>query len=415
MRLKKLIKTFPFEEVNRARITLGSEVRLHPSLHRVMLAEQADGTYSTDADLYVKTWVTNPASARQWLGFETEIVHKSVDDVVVTSDKYRLGDGTDERYWTGSAWAVAGASDWNTEAEIAANIDTFPVTAQKIQVIANLRTTNKTVTPELVKVKVLYDSDIEFQEDLIYRTLVRQLRENLRPIASFPIKKITTGSIIDLNNYPLDTPYNITRIDSVFNHTDDSGHWIDIFSSYDAGTKKITLTGSVASSKTVWIRFLYEPEISVSTSRDFYEVGKIPAVILEDVVLERASELGQDDWVLDKAGGTGTKVPAPLRGDLSVTINLTADKGVDLERLADEMKRFFGNNPTITSLGLDEEYRLWLRDEFDLGTTANLGDIHSARLRCTIVDALFWEKDSEDAYPVQRLNLTGDLDVVIGP
>ncbi len=414
MRLKKLIKTFLFEETNRDRITLGAKVRLHPSRHRIELAEQADDTYSTDADLYVKTWITNPANARQWLGFEAEVVHKSVDDVVVTSVKYRLGDGTDERYWNGSAWAVAGVSDWNTEAEIAANIDTFPFTAQKIQVIANLKTTGKTVTPELVKVKVLYDSDIEFQEDLIYRTLVRQLRETLRPIADFPIKKGTTGSIIDLNNYPLDTPYNITDIDAAFNHTDDSDHWIDIFSSYDAGTKKITLTGSVASSKTVWVRFLYEPEVSVSTSRDFYEVGKIPAVVLEDIVLERASELGQDDWVLDKAGGSGTKVPAPLRGDLSVTINVTAAKGVDLKRLSDELKRFFGNNPTITSLGLDEEYRLWLRDEFDLGTTANLEDIHSARLRCTIVDALFWEKDSEDAYPVQRLTLTGDLDVTIG-
>lgn len=413
MRLKKLIKTFALEEANRNRITLGAKVRLHPSRHRVMLKEQADGTYSTDADLYVKSWITNPANARQWLGFEAEVVHKSVDDVVVTSSKYRLGDGTDERYWDGGAWAVAGATDWNTEAEIAANIDTFPVTAQKIQVIANLKTTDKTVTPELVKVKVLYDSDIEFQEDLIYRTLVRQLRNNLRPITEYPIKLARSGATIDLRDYPLDTPYNIAGIDAAFNHTDDPGHWTDIFSSYDAGTKKITLTGSVASGKTVWVRFFYEPEVSVSTSRDFYEVGKIPAVILEDVILERASELGQDDWVLDKTGGTGTKVHAPLRGDLGVTINLTAEKGVDLERLADEMKRFFANNPTITSLGLDEEYRLWLRDEFDLGTTANLGDIHSARLRCTVVDALFWEKEFEDAYPVQRLNLTGDLAVTI--
>jgi len=413
MRLKKLIKTFAFKETNRSRITLGAKIRLHPTRHRVMLKEQADGTYSTDADLYVKSWITNPASARQWLGFEAEVVHKRVDDVVVTSAKYRLGDGTAERYWTGSTWAVAGASHWNTEAEIATNIDTFPVTAQKIQVIANLKTSDGSVTPELVKAKVLYDSDIEFQEDLIYRTLVRQLRENLRPIAEYPIKLASSGATIKLSDYPLDTPYNITGIDAVFNHTDDSGHWTDIFSSYDAGTGTITLTGSVASGKTVWVRFLYEPEVSVSTSRDFYEVGKIPAAVLEDIVLENASELGQDDWVLDKAGGTGTKVFAPLRGDLSITINLTAGKGIDLERLADEMKRFFANTPTITSLGLDEEYRLWLRDEFDLGTTANLGDIHSARLRCTIVDALFWEKDSEDAYPVQQLHLTGDLAVTI--
>jgi len=44
MRLKKLIKTFLFEEINRGRIVLGDKVRLDPGRNRVTLELQADAT-----------------------------------------------------------------------------------------------------------------------------------------------------------------------------------------------------------------------------------------------------------------------------------------------------------------------------------------------------------------------------------
>jgi len=412
MRTKKLIKTFEFSEENRSRIVLGTSVRLNPATNRLELQADSNGSFPTSGGLYAKTWATTPANAKGWLGFQTDSVMKKIDGVPVTQYRFRLGDGTVQRYWNGTTWAVT-TTAWNTEEEVANHIASFPVSSRTIQVIANLQTTDSTVTPELSWIKILYASDIEFQEDLVYRTLVRQLRAQVRPLAEYQVVKPTSSSKFVFDPDALDTPYNFVSVDSVFNHTDDSNHLTDLFTSFNPSTHEITLSQSVDAGKQLWIRFIYEPEVAVDTNREYHEVGKVPALVLEDINLENTSEMGPADWVLNRFVGTGVKIPAPLRGDLVVTLLIETSKGVDLQRLADEVKRFCMNNPLITSLGLDEKYRLWMTKEFDQSGTSNQADIHTARVEFRLVNVLYYAKDPVNVFGVLGFHVDGNLNLSI--
>jgi hypothetical protein len=413
MRLKRLIKHFRFSNDNRYRIELGDDVRLNTETHKIQLKD-ANGTYPLDTDLYAKTWVANPDSVRQWLGFECEVTNAK-DDLGqdITGVKFRLSDGTDEYWWDGANWVV-NDTDWNTEAEVANNIADFPATSKKLQVILNPYTTDETETPEIDAVKVLYSSNVEHQEDYVYRTIVRQLREQVRPISDFPVRIRSATTTIDMkNDYKLETPYNVVGIDACFNHTDDPDHFTDLYQSFDPNTQIITLNTSIDVNKVLWIRFIWEPEVAVTTGQEYHEVAKVPALILSDVNLTNSAESGQDDWVINKSNRSAVKVPAPLQADIEVVLNGLTDSARDQVRLADELKRFFRNNPTITSKGLDEMFRLWLIEEYNGQTEANIAEIHAGRLRFLLVKALFFEREAVDVFAVERMRLTGDMNAVI--
>lgn len=409
MRTRRLPKIFEFKESNRPRVTLGTGTRLNPNTNRLELAEP----YTTDPDLTAKTWVAFPRNVKQWIGFDVDIANAK-DDLgnEVTGANYRLGDGTTEYYWDGGSWAVAGATDWNTEAEVANNIGSFPVTERKIQVIINPFTTDAAYTPKIRAVKILHASTLEEQEDLI-RSLLQLLKDEIRPIGRYVIAKAATSATIDLNDFPLETPYNLVDIDSVFNVTDDPNKLTDLLDSFDSGTQVITLNTSVDAGKHVQINFTYEPEVAITTSQEYTEVAKVPAIVLSDVNVEDSAQVGQDEHVRNKDQGTAVKIPGPVQADLEVIGRLLADKELDQHRMADELKRFFGKYPKLTSLGLDEEYRLWLLDEYNQQTIPNQEGIHTGRLRFRVVKALFFDRPAEDLYAVERFHLTGDADLVI--
>lgn len=413
MRLKKLIKHFTFTRANYGLVELGTDVRLNVETHKLQLSEGGQEQYSTDPNLYAKTWIANPDSVKGWLGFEA-VVTNPKDDLgqELTGLNFRLGDGTDEYWWNGGSWVVNNI-DWNNEAEVANNIQHFPATSKRIQIIINLYTTDETVTPEVEEIKVLYSSTIEHQEDYIYRTVVRQLREQIRPISDYPIRLTEASNAIDLNAYKLETPYNVVGIDSVFNHTTDPEHDTDLYQSFDQGTQIIQLSASIDANQIAWVRFIWEPEVAVTTGQEYSEVEKVPALIISDVNLINSAETGPDDHITNKNTKAAVKIPGPLQADIEFILRGLTDKARDQVRLADELKRFFRQNPTLTSKGMDEPFRLWLLEEYNGDTEANRNEIHAGRLRFLLVKALFFEREAIDVYAVERMLLTGDMDAII--
>jgi len=413
MRTRKMIKLFEFTSDRRPRMTLGPSVRLSEEEHCLELVADINGEYPTDNDLYAKTWVTDPTSLRQWLLFQVDAVHAKVDGVAQSALGFRLGDGTNEHWWNGSAWVVDTAH-WNTEAEVSAHIASFPVISRKLQVIINLKTNNKAYTPKLYRAKVLWDSTIEFQEDLIFRSLIPLMRSGIRPVADYPIKLTSATSTLDLGvAYKLETPYNIAAIDAVFNHTDDPNHWVDIYSSWNPANKTITLTGPVDAGKTVWVRFQYEPEVAVTTSQSYTEIKKVPCILLQDFVLN-GTERGYQDSVIDPTSGVGVTLPPPIQGNFDFTAILVTDKATDQARMSDEFKRFFLNNPLLKSTGLDEEFRLWMVGEYESSNAPNVADLNTGRIRFTIAGAVFYLRDSKAGYAVKTLKTTGDSNLELG-
>lgn len=419
-RLRRMIKRFIFEEQNRNKLTLGNGIRLDPQANHLVL--EGDGIFDTapSSPVTAKTWVTNPKSVKQWLSFEVVIQHATIGGskpsgepilIELTAAGYRLGDGTNEFWWDGGAWVV-NTTDFNTEAEVADNIAAFPMASQSLQVIVNLTTTDQTVSPTVTEIKVLYSTDVEFMEDIVYRSLVRSLRDNVRPISDFVIQA-PGGTSIDLNDFPLDTPYNIVGIDSVYDRTNDPNRLADLLQAYDTGTKVITLSSAIAAGDLATIRFYYEPEVAVTTSQDYSEIAKVPAIVLDDVNLVDAAPIGHTDSIVRKSDLAGVQIPPPIQGDIDVTLHGLTDKGVDQKRLADELAAFFENHSRLISRALDEEYTLWLIEEYDMRTPPGTADLHTGRLRFRVRDVTFYVRDSVESFGVKRFLATGTEDFVI--
>lgn len=411
MRLKKLIKRFDFTENNRNNIELGINVRLDPKEQYVKLTK-TNNVYPLDSDLYVKTWSSNPNSVKQWLNFECVIINERDKDdynTIVTGANFRLHDDDNEYWFNGTSWEINYAN-WNTESEVASNITSFPVSSKKIGFVVNLYTTDETKTPVIKALKVLYSSDVEHQDDYVYRTLVKQLAEQVRPIGDYPVTLATSSSTIDLeNDFPLETPYNLIDIDSVYNHTDDPNHYVDILQSYDNSTKVITMSETISSGKIVWIKFTYSPEIAVSTGLEYYEVEKVPILILGNINLINTTKITKSDSVINKETGIGTKVLPPDRSDLDVTMNIITSTARDQVRLADELKRFFANNPMLTTWGTDEKFALQLDDEYDGTISVDSYGARNSRIRFKMIGTLYFVRGDVIVYSIENFNITGNI------
>lgn len=413
MRLKKIPYDFEFVENKRSKVTLGINTRLDPEGQGIMLvSDLSTGLYSTDDDLYVKTWIYNPSSCKGWIGFEVEDIQGMVDYQVVTSLGFRLSDGTDEYYWDGSDWSES-TSEWNDEGEIANNISSFPYSDRKLQVVVNLKTTNSRATPIVKSIKVLFLSDIELKEDLIFSSFIGSLESQIRVKGRHLITLTEDSDELDLKeDYPLETPYNIPSIDGAYNHTDDPLHDENLLSSFNPTTRVVSLTGELESGKEVWVDFFWVPEFSVSTSLDFNEPEKVPCVILDDLKQLGGAGYIAENSVINRATGQGYLVEY-AQADLEFLIRFMTDKAIDMLRLSDEVRRFFANNKLLRSVGLDREYDIRIVSDWDMLSSAGERGLIEANMTVQILRALFFEKEAEAVTSVTKLYLTGDFNQTV--
>jgi hypothetical protein len=409
MRLKRLIKVFEWTEEEREVVALGPNTRLNPRTFRAQLAENSDGRYPLTADLYVKSRLTNPRQVRRWIGFEANVVHARDNlGADITGALFRLDDGTSEFFYSSGAWIAAGASDWNTEQEIADNIATFDVLAsdRKLRVVVNLSTTDARYTPQLVWVKVLYESAVDFQDDVIYRSLVPMLKAQIRPISQVVVKMPATGTTLNKSAFLIETGYALTGIDAVFDFTafpEEARACVapNLLSSYDGGTGVLTLTTSVAQDNELWIRFVYAPPIAVTTSQDYIEAEKLPSIVLTEIAaLDMVEVPDGEDKVANRVAGTAVILPSPQQGDLEIVLLGMTEKGVDHQRLLEEVNAFFARNPLLVAAGIDERYRLHLITEYEQVGEPGSEEIHTGRARFRIKNFRRWLVDAFDGFVV---------------
>jgi hypothetical protein len=408
-KLRDILYCFDFGEAKRSEFTFSdaTKVRLDPDDHRLKLKADSDGAFPLDADLNIATGVFWPRTGKVWRGFYAEVTTPTG-----TSIGYKLNNDTDDYYWDGGAWAVAGASDWNTEADIAANIVTFP--PGKLAIVTNLVTTDATVTPSVEFFHVGYSAQVVFLEQWVYRTLVPKLRDNLRPPANYAIPIGATTSTIDLDSYPLDTSFHIVGIDSVYNHTDDDDHLTDLFSSYDSGTNVITLSAPIAAGKVAWINFLYEPLVAVVASVDYTELSRLPAITIENIRITAQCEIGHKTGLVNKATGAALIYETPWQCVLKGDIVISAPRSLDEMGLSEEVMAFLNDNQTLTIDATGEQVD-WTIDgsPYDRDGGGNLSDVRSATVRFKLWPLRMWLTPATAGYAVTGLIIGGDVNVEI--
>lgn len=413
--LTNVIKIFEMTEENRGRIDLAGGLRLNPdhlggtASYISLPHDPANGFWFDLGTTHsVATWVTNPTSVKEWLGFQVDIIHVyDANGTKISIDRYRLGDGTTTYWWDGGAWTAASLdSEWNTEGETATNIATFPATTQSLQIFVNLQTPISSESPKLLALKVIYGGDISHIYDYVTVSLTRALAAGVTPIGRVNIQQQDTGTEFVFDTSDIETPYDVIDIDSVYDLDSDPNEIVDLASSYDSGSKIVTLNASVNVGTNLRARFTYRPQIAVRTSRDYTEVEKTPSIQVESVLFENTLEL-REDHVINVDTQTGIKIERGRSRDIVLSIRAMADKLFDYQQIAQDLAAFFIKTPLLRSVGLDEEFTILIDGENEMSSSPSSNDETNGRIRVRVLAAVFYERGSTVAFGVNRLVITG--------
>lgn len=404
--LYDILKSFTFLEEYRSEIVFSdsTKIRLDPIDHSFKLVLGSNELYSTDSDIWVMSPEFYPKSNKLWRAFEAFYILPEN-----TSIQYRLHDGTDHRYWNGSTWAVAGTSDWNTENEITTNISSFPLGI--IRIVFNLKTTDGIYTPTINEAKIGYGGQLNFFDDWLFRTLVPALKNNVTSYGRLPLEMSSTGTSIDLNSFTFEKNFQLSDIDSVYDHTNDPDHLIDLFSSYDSGTKIITLSASITSGDLAWINFTYQPNVIVVNSVDFEEV-KTPALVIENIRMEEKIS-GYNNSIADKENNTALNYPPPIQNCMFGDVLVLGDGNVDTLYLTEALRLWAEENQSIRLNGTDEDADFILLEPYSQEPFPNLSDLRQGRLSFEFRNLWAWLRPAQETYSVSKIIITGDVDLEI--
>jgi hypothetical protein len=367
-----------FEELTFSDTTLIELVR---DEYKVKLKRQSTGYYPIANDIWFRTWTTTPKACRKLLMIEVfPEIQADGGNIQV-----RLYDGSDDYYWDGAAWSIAGVGDWNTEVEINANIETFPILPDRtFAVTVNLQSIAGTlydageVTPIVTEIRVLMEVHIDFIEDVILRSLLPSMEANITGAANFAAMPAPTSdtTTLDFGSLRINTPYNITGIERVYDLTDDIDLLYNLYQSYDSGTGIITLNATLPANHRPLIVFRYTPEVVFITHQDYIEVSKLPCLVIQrvEVPVAQSYNVTSREGVVDKGTYDAVVVEDPIRLTMEFRLHGLTASVVDEMRMMSRVIEYFKNNPFLTSTGLDEKYRMYLKKEFRDMSNPNRSD-----------------------------------------
>lgn len=414
-----LVRDVRFNEDTRTSVTLTGSVRIDPVRNVLELQKDASGAFPTAGEHFAISAAFQPGAVRAWYGFQVFVRHAYSGPQPLTSIQFRLHNGTDQFAWNGSAWAVS-TSAWNTEQEVADFIDQFPIATKTIRIVTRLVTSDKSKTPTVELIKIGWLARINFFEDLIYRSLPAMLR-NFRYETAIAFRVAFPGGLT-LPVAPAVTasgvPYNVRDVVAVYNHSLDPDHLNDLLNIWDGSSGNATLTTAIPVGSFAYVEISVEPEVVISaTSQDYVEVEKAPALLVTNIESVNSSPLSQDDGVVNKATGVATRVYAPYRFDIRFDMIALAPSGLDLVRMGESLVDFMAQHQLIRSIGLDQMYRVWMLNEYDVQTVPNLSDVHQSGGSFVIKDVVKFRRTSSvgGEVAVRSLHVGGDLDIEILP
>jgi len=316
------------------------------------------------------------------------------------SVNFKVNDGTDDLYWDGAQWSVAGASDWNTEAEVAAHIAALPATSRTLALVINMVTTDKYVTPTLAAVGVLMNCDIDYLLSLVGDSLIPSLCAALQITTQLGALADGTAevSLVSVSN-----KWNIVSVDAVYNHTNDSSHDTDLLSSYDSSTHIVTLTSAQAANDKLWVVLTIEPEAGLLWGgEDYGELSSVPAVIIESIE-ESGSEVAARFDVPNADDNTCVSRFQAIDTRLEFGILLVAGNGRTLLQL--KSKAIKNASGVLAWAALDESF--WFtRTGVGFRPRPSIGKVRSAGYSLVLNHVYVWTSAEEQGYLVEQLQPT---------
>ena len=375
-----LIQTFGFQPedtytLSSSSVTVsGGVVGLKYAQNPSALAPgQPPQKYDLGEGHYVRTRLFAPGIFSSW-GF-IQLMGEEDDDengTQVTFLEARIWDGTEALYWDGAAWSSAGATDFNTLADFNENLPSF--TGSSIAFEIRLRTTDAQYTPVLGEVCLKWEGkNVSFLREWVVNTLVGSLKDSIRPRTDYPVKH-TGGSTVALVEHPLDASWDLTDIIEVYDQDNDPDHETNLFSSYDSTESRVTLTGTVSAGTVLWLVARYAPQVAVTTSTDYFEGAKSPAILVTMIEPSWGGKtLGARgphviDVTRDVPAGTVFPTSIPLI-DVDIALATVAPTSQDLIVLNEALGSWLDAHPTLRSSAFDQEVKMYPGSILNWNTT----------------------------------------------
>jgi len=390
-----------------------AKVRLDPADFRAKLRLQSDFLYPLDVDLYVRTPAARPGAVRRLL-----MIQVDAETPDGTSVGLRIWDGAADLFWDGAAWSAAGAGDWNTEAEVSANLSTFPVTdTRTFAVTLNLLTTDAKVTPEVSCVSVLWEGEVDWLNDLLLDSLTATVQEE----AVFPVEMAlpplpADATSIDLTEYRDEANLDLVGAEAVYDHAADPGHLTDLLDAYNPSTKILTLTGAGMPADGVpFLRMRARAQVAWDTNQDWEELGTLPQVVLRDAetLLSSFYPMSAERGIVRKDTGGGVEVPAPFRSTFRISMEVRTNRSREQARLLEAMTKLLAVGPTgeagpfLRSRGTDRRFLIRLTDQFNAQTpNLDAGDVRAFQAEFRLEDLTQQLRPARNAHGVKRLRMT---------
>jgi hypothetical protein len=423
MSFKKLVKRFRFTAAERHRFDLSGGLRInkaaleispvigdpHPTPQPIV--------YNISQSLTASTWVAYPRAVKAWVGFAIELVKPKLLAQDAPNPLYgiqfRLSDGTNTFWYDGADWVpIDLVTDWNTLNEVSANISTFPLTAKKLGVVVNMWTNDSRVTPKLISVRVLYEADLSEEYDIIFGSLVPELKANIRPRGRVAYVMPEDSDEIDLSDTEalgFDTGYTITSVAAAYNDTTDPERVIDLVDSFNTISKVLTLADVVPEGEKLWIEFQYAISVVVQTNSDYYEISSIPRIAITNVqqINTQTDRFGYEDSVIDINTGSGWKVQGPRLADVMIDIEALCDKQHDVSQVVSSLMDWITNNPSFTMRGSDEQFLIQLATGLATSSDGSLVNRSKSTVSFIISNVAFFNRPALPAYSVNQIVFAG--------
>lgn len=398
--MKRILKALTYMEQSRSKIILSDsgKIRLNPD-GWIQLKLQSDDRYSLDQDLTVRSWLTRPQSVVKWMLFQEMSVKPDN-----TAIRHRISDGVNDYWWDGVAWSVAtdAGLHWNDEAGIRDNIGEWHNT--NLQVISNLYTTDDKVTPRLLELKFVMLCDHDVYEDLIFRSLIPTLQENIKPVADVSYVMPSDSNTIALS--ALSVGLDVVGVEAIRG----DGYFGNLLLSFDGIT--ITLAEVISKDTQMFVRLIYEMGVTYTYHQDYVEVEKLPALVLAGFDTgRRLTPQGQEN-VKDMDAGTAVVFPDGVVEDFSFILMSITELGVDQQRNKSVIQEFFHTNGVIRSVGIDEEFSMIPLPPVDVVNRNNLKDYKQVNFPFEIRHVPILTSPAEDAYLIKDFKVELKTDVV---
>lgn len=306
------------------------------------------GTFSASEEIILENIIADGIT--EFFGFEEiSYIPEDTDGVILGQIDYQISvdAGATFLYWDGGAWSAAGATDFNQDDVVAANISTLPLeNPRQVQLKVRLQSLEvEMATPALFEVNIFVEYRFNDLED-IKRSLKQYIDDNIN-IFLFAFERLAT----DTDTFTLDTDFGIREVLAVYNLTTDPNKQTDIFASNVGNT--INLTAPQTTGDKLEIQYHGTAPVFLRAADEDFTPSELPAIVVTvDPYLEDKEFLRDGRTLKERNFATGIArkrlPPVYMEGAVEIrSVSELVHASLALSAAVDELFQFDKNVTSI--------------------------------------------------------------------